>query len=399
MFKTPNQIPHSMDRPIDAMAATLRNGAQPNNIMNVKAGEILDNICHDLRDNGYSDEDMAYFITRLTFCFFADDAGLFKQRGMMHEYLSNSKKDGSDLGDKIWWLFATLCTPINKRKGKEKNSEFPYINSALFKGVYKSITFNGIMRQRILEASKFNWSLLMPFDFGIILRDTFNHYDHFGMHVDFPSYQYVLNSIESMFLKDLKDEFNFIRAKNNRELLLAFQDKLANLKFYNPTCGIGNFLVVTYHEIRELEFNVIEAIWNTGFDYSKIRTNMGQFYGIDIDPMSANISQITLCMEDCLLNKAFVKHFSGDGMILPIHHVPTIKHGNELDLGWEKILLSGQCSYAFGSPPFTKVVWNLADQKKSIEKSIGMPIREYLHKWYDSAQQYDTSPAKCFMPY
>jgi hypothetical protein len=233
--------------------------------VDIKAAEVMGGLHNALKKGNYSGPDLEVLLVRLLFCLFADDTGIFEPKDIFLSLLeTDTKEDGSDLGRLLIELFDVLDTPEDQRQQKLKLelAQFPYINGGLFSGHIRTPSFDKKMRIELLKAAKVNWTNVSPAIFGSLFQSVMNKKQRRAAGAHYTSEANIMKVIGPLFLDDLKVEFARIDArKTNRVALLkAFQEKLGRLKFLDPACGCGNFLVIAYRELRRLELRVLQAL-------------------------------------------------------------------------------------------------------------------------------------------
>lgn len=397
---------HEKTELFDFMRGIQKHDFSAEDPVNIEASEIMGKIYTELKENGYPDDEMGYFLTRLTFCLFADDTGIFEPRGILHNYLLETNEDGSDLGLKIRDLFEILDIKEDERQKNTPKplSDFPYINGNLFKGTHKTTRFNEKMRNEILQASKFDWAGVSPAIFGSLFQSIMTKKQRRSTGAHYTTEENIMKIIRPLFLDDLTEEFTNIKKKKigRKPLFEAFQNKLSKLTFFDPACGAGNFLIIAYRELRLLEMQVIEELYDLDDQMINIaglaKTNVDQFYGIELNSFSASIAEVALWMIDHLMNKELSSKFGVYYSRIPIEKSPTIKNLDSLEVNWSEILPSSQCNYILGNPPFggSKRISEIQrSQIKSIAKmEKGIGNLDYVTCWFIKAARYMNSKTK-----
>ena len=234
--------------------------------VNIQASERV-GLLHDaLAESGYSGRELERFLVRIVFCFFADDTGIFDPRNIFLDLLeSRTREDGSDLGGWLAQLFQVLNTPVDRRAKTldEDLALFPYVNGDLFRDALPIPSFDSKMRQRLIDACHFDWSAISPAIFGSLFQSVMDTDERRRQGAHYTTEQNILKVIEPLFLDDLRAEFQRLKARRDTRRipeLIAFQQRLGILRLFDPACGCGNFLIIAYRELRELEIEVLEEI-------------------------------------------------------------------------------------------------------------------------------------------
>jgi len=373
--------------------------------VNMEASEKLGEIYKGLKKNGYPDHHMEYFLTRLTYCLFADDTGIFEPN-MFHNFLLHKTKiDGSDLGPKLIELFGEALNKKNESRQSnldEEIAKFRYINGDLFSKTIDTPAFNSEMRLLLIEVSGYDWKNVTPSIFGSLFQSVMDKKERRSIGGHFTGEPDILKVIYPLFLDDLREEFEQIKSitdGNTKNKLEKFQDKLGNLKFFDPACGAGNFLIVAYREIRRLEMKVIKELYEGKTDQLDVsslsKVNVDQFYGIEIKEFSAQIARTALWMMDHIMNNELSEKFGQLYQRLPLEKHPHIRHDDALEIDWNDVLPASQCSYILGNPPYggnkkmNKKQKNQVQCIANIGKSGG--ILDYVCAWFLKAGEYVNS--------
>lgn len=381
---------------------TGRSKVIPADPVNIKSAEMLGKIFDSLKASKYASHHVEYFLTRLVFCLFADDTGIFGDYGKFQTYLKEqTAEDGSDLGRYLMHLFQILNQHQNDRSKflDPKTRSFPYINGALFEKPIDFPSFNSKMRQLLIDAGSYDWSKVSPAIFGNMFQTVMDQDARREMGAHYTSEENILKVIKPLFLDKLNEEFEKIDEildDSKKDRFIQFQEKLSNLKFLDPACGSGNFLVISYREIRRIEHRVIMKIHGSGkkrTDTDELsKVNVNQFYGIELIEFSVRIAETALWMMDHLMNIELSKRYGFSFRRIPIKKQPHIKWRDALEFDWNELLPSSKCSYILGNPPFygaNKCTVNQKEQTKRIA-DIGETggTLDYVCNWFLKAAQY-----------
>ena len=370
--------------------------------VNLHASEILGKIFDMLKASGYGTHHAEYFLTRIVFCLFADDTGIFGDHGRFQSYIKNStQEDGSDLGHSLAYLFGVLNQDVESRSKTmgPKIRSFPYINGALFEKPIEFPDFNSKMRELLIQAGDYDWSKVSPAIFGNMFQTVMDQDARREMGAHYTSEENILKVIRPLFLDNLNeeyDEINKIMDDTQKDRYIEFQNKLADLKFFDPACGSGNFLVVAYREIRRLEHRVIMKIY--GYEGNRIDTdelskvNVDQFYGIEIIEFSSRIAETSLWMMDHIMNVELSDRYGYRFRRIPIKKKPTIVHRDALEFDWNELLPSAECNYILGNPPFGGIRELTSEQNEQLVRIANLEnhrgMLDYVSAWFIKASEY-----------
>ena len=369
---------------------------------NIKAAELVGRLHDALDESGYRGHDLEQFLVRIAFCLFADDTGIFDPRDLFFEFIERrTGEDGSDLGPWLSQLFQVLDTPACERLATldEDLAQFPYVNGDLFAGPLRIPSFDAPMREALLDACRFDWSNISPAVFGALFQSVMDPRQRRAQGAHYTTEKNILKVIEPLFMDDLSTEFERLKArKDNRRRadLQRFQEKLGRLPFFDPACGCGNFLVIAYRELRELELEVIREI-RAGekdmFDAALLSlVDVHQFYGIEIGEFPVRIAETALWMMDHIMNNRLSLEFGETYARIPLKSSPRIVHGDALETNWADVLPPGDCSFVFGNPPFGGAKFQSAEQRDQVRRIAGLGgsggTLDYVTAWFIKAGEY-----------
>lgn len=373
---------------------------------NIIASEKMGKLHDALLSSGYTEENLEQFLVRLLFCLFADDTGIFENSIFTEFCEEKTTKDGSDAGSKLTHLFQILDTkPSHRQKDLDEHlAAFPYVNGGLFAGNIKIPSFNSKMREALLECCYFDWSQISPAIFGSLFQSVADKNKRRELGEHYTSENNIMKTIHPLFLDDLWSEFE--KSKKNKKKLREFHKKLASLKFFDPACGCGNFLVIAYREIRKLELEVLRIIHKDkigqmdSFSSTLSFVDVDNFYGIEIDEFPAKIAQTALWLMDHKMNLELSEVFGYYFARIPLKKEARIVRGNALTIDWKDVVSPKELSYVLGNPPFVGskfLTSSQRDEMKSIFHNVkGAGVLDYVTAWYKKASEFiQNTKIKC----
>ena len=248
---------------------------------NIKAAELMGKLHDRLEEIGYTGHPLEVYLVRILFLLFAEDTTIFNKQQFQEFLEQRTAEDGSDLASKLQELFQVLNTPKENRFKNldEQLADFPYVNGKLFEENLPTASFDTKMRQALLDCCYIDWSKISPAIFGSMFQSVMNPKERRNLGAHYTSETNILKLIKPLFLDDLWKEFESI--KDNKNKLPEFHKKLSTLKFLDPACGCGNFLVITYRELRLLELEILRASNKTGQRVFDVR----EIIYLDVDMM------------------------------------------------------------------------------------------------------------------
>jgi len=363
---------HENIRRFDFLSGIQSRAADPEDPINIKAVEVLGQLHDVLERSGYTGHQLERFLVRILFCLFAEDTGIFEPDAFKL-IVEESSQDGSDLGPRLERLFRVLDTPDDRRQSglPESLAALPYVNGELFAERLDMAEFNADTRNALLASTRFQWSKISPAVFGSLFQSIMaseagaRRRRQIGAH--YTSERDIMKLIRSLFLDDLRADFE--RAKARRSDLVRFHDRLAALKFLDPACGCGNFLVIAYRELRRLEIEVIAALHASARLLDSVdlelftKIAVDQMHGIEIEEWPARIAEVAMWLIDHQMNLEASQRFGRPLIRLPLKKTAKIAHDNALRIDWNTVLPAAECSYVMGNPPFVGHHLQTAAQK------------------------------------
>jgi len=374
--------------------------------VSIAAAEKMAQLHDCLESIGYKGRHLEQYLVRLLFCMFADDTSIFN-KSIFRELIASTKEDGSDLAQVLSTLFERLNTPFEKRLRIEDGfSEFPYINGDLFADTLPIAAFNPSMRQLLRNSCAFDWAIITPSIFGSMFQAAMSEEQRRNLGAHYTEEDNIMKIVNPLFMEDLHNEFE--QVKHNRKQLLNFHNKLASLKFLDPACGTGNFLIIAYRELRRLEIKVLEVLNKKGRaampehiqmtmeadEHSKV--NVDQFYGIEIDELACEIARVGMWLMDHQCNIELSNALGSYYVRLPLTKAAIIHHGNALTTDWNTVCPAGELNYILGNPPFIGKMLMTDEQKAELEGVVidtnnelvkGAGTLDYVVAWYYKSAQ------------
>jgi len=381
--------------------------------VNIEAAELMGRLHDKLKDIGYEGHALELYLVRLVFLLFADDTNIF-EKGIFYDYLDlATKEDGSDLAAHLAQLFEILNTDKDKRLRNidEALNAFPYVNGKLFEEHLPTAAFDSQMRKVLMDCCLLDWGKISPAIFGSLFQSVMDAKARRNLGAHYTSEKNILKLIKPLFLDDLHSEFNSIKDSRSKQKLKKFHDKISLLRFLDPACGCGNFLIIAYRELRLLEIEIIkqrlklegfredvlrEAKMDIGY---LVQCDVDKFYGIEYEEFPAQIAQVAMWLIDHQMNQLISNTFGEYYVRLPLRKSATIVYGNALQTDWQSLIdplpwEKGQQKYDYilGNPPFIGKSLMKASQKTDMELIFhgvnGAGVLDYVTAWYIKAAAY-----------
>ena len=389
---------HAFDFLIDKTKTNLRIELE----LSLKAGEIVGKLYDALHaqyldpNNEHSLASLNKLCVRLVFCLFAESSGIFGKHKIFRDYLAEEKN--------IRWalihLFDVLNTLIDARDPylDDTLKKFPYVNGGLFEGAIEIPNFTNEIKELLLEeaSSGFNWAGISPTIFGAVFESTINPTTRRAGGIHYTSIENIHKVIDTLFLDDLRQEFSSVRTvtRNRKKILLAFQDKLAAIKIFDPACGSGNFLTESYLSLRRLENEILKELFGSQIQLGElsnpVKVSIGQFYGIEINDFAVAVAQTALWIAELQMIQETQEIIHRDLDFLPLKSYSNIHEGNALKLDWSSV--APKVNYIIGNPPFVGKSFQTPAQKSDMKNIfagiVGYGNLDYVTCWLKKAADF-----------
>lgn len=379
--------------------------------VSMQAGEIVGRIYDELIKQYDETDPMALrslniLCVRLVFCLYAEDAGVFPRHDMFHDYLESF--DVSSMRMALLQLFDTLNTPTDKRSKyiRPDLAAFPYTNGGLFAEETDIPQFTPELRNTLLQHASldFDWSLISPTIFGGVFESTLNPETRRAGGMHYTSIENIHKVIDPLFMNQLRREFEACKELPNDKkrvgALLALQDKIAGLRFFDPACGSGNFLTETYLSLRRLENEILSIVYNQierSIFENPIKVNIHQFYGIEINDFAVTVATTALWISEAQMIAETERIINHDIDFLPLKLYANIHEGNSLRTDWNSVCNKNELDYIIGNPPFVGYSLQSKEQKSDllqifVDKQTGKPYKtagkiDYVSAWFYKAAE------------
>lgn len=371
---------------------------------NIEAAEVMGAVHDALEKAEYTGDDLERFLVRLLFCLFADSTGIFNPKGIFQTWLhERTAEDGSGMGAQISKLFQVLDKDKNRSKNLDEDlAKFPYINGGLFRGKLDIPSFDAEMRTELLTAAAFRWERVSPAIFGSLFQSVMNREERRKLGAHYTSEENIAKVLRSLFVTEYGNRLQRLKERNDNrrdhDLRIYLKD-LRKLKFFDPACGCGNFLIIAYRELRELELEALielrSEIIGGGqlFDPGDLsEVNVDQFFGMEIDEFPVRIAETAMWMMDHVMNNKLGEAFDTPYVRLPLNESAHIRQCNALETDWADLIAPKECSFLLGNPPFRGHQYRTKQQQADMARiwgSGGQVNRlDYVTCWFKKAMDY-----------
>lgn len=346
-------------------------GSKTQEAASIKAARLMAGLFEALEGSGYSDHEASIFLVRTLFALYADDAGVW-DRDLFLEFLeTRTSEDGSDLGPQLSLLYQVMGRDPAHRQSNldELIARFPYVNGGIFEEPLSIPSFDSAMRKRLTDAAVFNWSSISPAIFGSLFQAVKNRDARRELGEHYTTETNIMKLIGPMFLDELRERFT--EAYHDTRALKKLRGEISRLRFLDPACGCGNFLVVAYREMRALDLEIVlrlqalsgETARSIFFTESDLAVQLSSFHGIELEEWPAQIAATALHLVDHQANQAMELALGRAPEPLPLDKIDSIHTGNALRMKWDSIVELTDDLIVMGNPPFVGMSKMTAEQQ------------------------------------
>lgn len=370
------------------------------NPADVKAAEKMAKLHDEIRRyNEFSSDadlhDLNIFMTRLLFCYFAEDTGIFEENLFTASISRYTQEDGSNLSDYLSDCFNIMDKDLRVNV-PSIISQFPYVNGGLFHKQIAIPKMGSRARKLILECGGLNWKDINPDIFGSMIQAVVSPGQRGSLGMHYTSVPNIMKVIQPLFLDDLYEEFTKVKdnIKGLRQLLI----RISKMKFFDPACGSGNFLIIAYKELRKLEIVIwkqISTINKGQYEIPFVNIQLNQFYGIEIDDFAHEVAMLSLWLAEHQMNCMFTREFANVQIpSLPLRTNGNIVQGNACRVDWNEVCphTKEEEVFVFGNPPYLGSKLQSTEQKKDINHVFGKiknsKILDYIAIWFYLGAEY-----------
>ena len=360
-----------------------------------EAAKLMANLYLELEAHGFEGHETSIFLIRILFLLFGDDTGMW-EKNLFLKLVMGTNEDGTNVGSKIDELFDLLNTPKDKRP-KELGDElelFPYVNGGIFAEKISVIDFNRKMRVALVDVANYDWTTINPTIFGSLFQLIKTKEERHALGEHYTSEENINKIVYPLFLDELQQRL--AAAWDNKKELKKLRQELAKIKVFDPACGCGNFLVVAYRHLRQLELELIVRLNNLEGkqDSMQLDGSMGlsitlnQFYGIEIEEWPAQVARMALFLTDHQENLRLERITGAIPNRFPLKGAANITHDNALKIDWNKIVSIDEFTYLLGNPPFLGHISRSREQTDELIQVWGrqdIGRLDYVTAWYKKA--------------
>ena len=358
-----------------------------------QAAKLMANLYLELEAHGFEGHETSIFLVRLLFLLFGDDTGMWS-KNLFLKLVMDTKEDGTDVGSTFDKLFEVLNTAPEKRTSKLPFGikEFPYVNGNIFAEKISIIDFNKKMRKALVEVANYDWTTINPTIFGALFQMIKSKEARAELGEHYTSEENINKIVYPLFLEELQERL--AKSWDSKKELKKLRLDLGKIKIFDPACGGGNFLVVSYKHLRQLELELTVRLQSLEGKESDISLdgalglviNLNQFYGIEIEEWPSQIARVALFLTEHQENRKLARITGESPSRFPIHDSANILTANSLTTDWSTLFEVNEFTFILGNPPFIGARLQTESQKnetldiwKNSDKAGNL---DYVANWF-----------------
>lgn len=373
-------------------------GSEQQETASIKAARIMAELFEALEGSGYNDHESSVFLVRTLFALYADDSGMWERDSFTDFVENRTSEDGSDLGAQLTLLFQVMNQPQRASTLDETLQRFPYVNGGVFEEPLSIPSFNRTMRRKLLEACAFNWSAISPAIFGSLFQAVKSPEARRELGEHYTTETNILKTLGPLFLDELRERFE--DARHSIQDLKSLREHLGDIRYLDPACGSGNFIIVAYRELRALELDILVQLQELGdtslvpklqmyFERDDLAVRLEHMAGIEIEEWPARIAQTALRLVDHQANMSMQLALGRAPASLPLDSLAIIHVANALRVDWGEIVPASGRVVVAGNPPFLGDNTRGADQNADLRlvwgKDTVLSRMDYVTGWHAKA--------------
>ncbi|MFH7812791.1 MULTISPECIES: class I SAM-dependent DNA methyltransferase [Acetobacter] len=341
--------------------------------------------------------DMNHFMARLIFCFFAEDTGIFLNNLFTRTIQTMTEGATDQTHEVMAELFRTMDLDTrndDREKGEVKSwaRDFPYVNGNLFSGATNCPQFSKLARTYLLRAGELNWAQINPDIFGSMIQAVADEGERGALGMHYTSVPNIRKVLNPLFLDDLREELE--KAGQNTQKLHALKERLSGIRVFDPACGSGNFLVIAYKDMRDIQSEIDDRLKIERAERKSV-IPLANFYGIEIRDFAVEIARLSLLIAEFQSDEIHIDQKQARLNVLPLKDTGHIICGNALERDWFDVCppQEGSETYICGNPPYKGSTYQSAEQKADLEQIFGKRTKswkslDYVAGWFMKAADY-----------
>lgn len=370
-------------------------GSEQQETASIKAARIMADLFEALEGSGYDDHESSVFLVRTLFALYADDSGMWERDSFTDFVENRTSEDGSDLGAQLTLLFQVMNQRVRASTLDETLTRFPYVNGGVFEEPLSIPSFDRTMRRKLLAACAFNWSAISPAIFGSLFQAVKSAEARRELGEHYTTETNILKTLGPLFLDELRERFE--DARHSIQDLKSLREHLGEIRYLDPACGSGNFIIVAYRELRALELDILLQLQELGdtslvpalyFERDDLAVRLEHMAGIEIEEWPARIAQTALRLVDHQANMSMQLALGKAPASLPLDNLSVIHVANALRTDWATVMPATDTTYIAGNPPFLGHATRSTEQADELRAVWGrndIGRLDYVTGWFKKA--------------
>ena len=391
-----SELPNNVDRIMSVIAFEGSNAAAPRVEADKKAVKLMGDLFKAFDDAGYGGHELSVFLIRILFLNFGDDTRMWKYapEGLYGSYLRGSSADGSGVGGRLQELFQVLNSPLDKRPTTLSFAlvDFPYVNGGLFAEQLPIFSFTAPMREALIATTVYDWSNISPAIFGAMFQTVKDKETRRESGEFYTSEKAIMRVISPLFLDNLNERLQ--KNWGSAKALKRLWSDIGKMNFLDPASGSGNFLIVAYKKLRELELKLVARLRDLEGTDTQIQidgsiglqVHLGQFHAIEYDEWSSQIAFVAMFLADHQANKQMEEILGTSPDLFPLTESAVVRQGNALSVPWDSVCPMNDTTYIMGNPPFNGNSMLTPEQRRDTtavwEGMSGSGLLDYVANWF-----------------
>ena len=391
-----SELPDHLDRMMSVIAFEGANAAAPRVEADKEAVKLMGDLFREFHKAGYGGHELSVFLIRILFLNFGDDTRMWKftPEGLFGSYVKSTFPDGSGLGGRLQELFQVLNTSPDKRPKSLSPAltDFPYVNGGLFAEQLPIFSFTAPMREALIATTKYDWSNISPAIFGAMFQTVKDKEARRESGEFYTSEKAIMRVISPLFLDGLNERLQ--KAWESAPALKRLWAEIGKLNFLDPASGSGNFLLVSYKKLRELELKLVARLRDLEGTDTQIQidgsiglqVHLGQFHAIEYDEWSSQIAFVAMFLAEHQANKQMEEILGVAPQRFPLTDSAVVKQGNALRISWDSVCPMNDNTYVMGNPPFNGSRLMTSGQKEDTVSlwsgTRGAGNIDYVANWF-----------------
>ncbi len=391
-----SELPQNVDRIRSVISFDGAASSEPRVEADKKAVKLMGDLFKEFDKAGFGGHELSVFLIRILFLNFGDDTRMWKYTpdGLFGAYVKNTFPDGSGLGGRLQELFQVLNTPTEKRPTTLSSalSDFPYVNGGLFSEQLPIFSFTPQMREALIATTRYDWSNISPAIFGAMFQTVKDKEARRESGEFYTSEKAIMRVVSPLFLDGLNERLQ--KSWGSASSLKRLWVEIGKMNFLDPASGSGNFLLVAYKKLRELELKLVARLRELEGKDTQVQidgsiglqVHLGQFHAIEYDEWSSQIAFVAMFLADHQANRQMEEILGVSPERFPLTESAVVKQGNALTISWDSVCPMNEDTFIMGNPPFNGPSFMTQNQRDDTAQvwqgTERFGVMDYVANWF-----------------